>query len=205
MPCAIMQFKKIAASGINLSQRHNERRKFRPKDISDSRYSRYANDYHIINSDMPYTAFIHDLIGKVGCRTRKNSVLMVETVLSASPGFLINLSPIEQQIFFQHAVSFFKREIGQENIISAVVHTEERAPHMHLGFVPLTKDNRLSAKEIVGNRQKLCLWQDKYYEHMNEKFPCLQRGLPAMDTLSTHTNQFVKEECNEKRIVSKSR
>ena len=58
MPCAIMQFKKIAASGINLSQRHNERRKFRPKDISDSRYSRYANDYHIINSDMPYTAFM---------------------------------------------------------------------------------------------------------------------------------------------------
>ena len=29
---------------------------------------------------------------------------------------------------------------------------DEKTPHLHLTFVPLTKDNRLCAKEIIGNR-----------------------------------------------------
>ena len=36
--------------------------------------------------------------------------------------------------------------------MSAVVHMDEKTPHLHLTFVPLTKDNRLCAKEIIGNR-----------------------------------------------------
>ena len=31
---------------------------------------------------------------------------------------------------------------------------------MHLCFVPLTQDNRLSAKEVIGGRDKLVEWQD---------------------------------------------
>jgi hypothetical protein len=31
---------------------------------------------------------------------------------------------------------------------------DEKTPHMHLSFVPLTADGRLSAKDIVGNRKK---------------------------------------------------
>ncbi len=32
---------------------------------------------------------------------------------------------------------------------------DEKTPHLHVVFVPLTQDNRLSAKEIIGNRKKL--------------------------------------------------
>ncbi len=28
---------------------------------------------------------------------------------------------------------------GEENIISAVIHVDETTPHLHCGFVPLTK------------------------------------------------------------------
>ncbi len=31
---------------------------------------------------------------------------------------------------------------------------DEKTPHLHLTFVPLTEDNRLCAKEIIGNRSK---------------------------------------------------
>ena len=186
MPYAIMRFKKTAAGGIVPAQRHNEREKQRYKSNPDIDLSRIANDYHIIKPDTPYKAFINRRIEEAGCRTRKDSVLMVETVLTATPEFLNGLSPEKQREFFRHAVQFFEREIGRENIVSAIVHMDERTPHMHLCFVPLTRDKRLSAKEIIGNRQKMCQWQDKYHEHMASIFPELQRGLSAMETQRKH-------------------
>ena len=70
--------------------------------------------------------------------------------------------------------------------LSAVVHMDEKTPHMHLSFVPLTADGRLSAKEIVGNRQKLTQWQDAFWEHMVKKYPDLERGESASKTGRTH-------------------
>ena len=46
--------------------------------------------------------------------------------------------------------------------VSAVVHMDEKTPHMHLCFVPLTEDGRLCAKEIIGNKKKLTWWQDEF-------------------------------------------
>lgn len=47
---------------------------------------------------------------------------------------------------------------AKETMISAVIHKDEKTPHMHLCFVPLTADKRLSAKEILGNKKKLTWW-----------------------------------------------
>ena len=57
---------------------------------------------------------------------------------------------------------------------------------MHLSFVPLTADGRLSAKEIVGNKKKLTWWQDKYWEHMVQKYPDPERGESASQTGRDH-------------------
>ena len=53
---------------------------------------------------------------------------------------------------------------------------DEKTPHMHVIFVPLTQDNRLCAKEIIGNRTKLIQWQDDFFTHMVAMFPDLERG-----------------------------
>ena len=57
---------------------------------------------------------------------------------------------------------------------------------MHLCFVPLTEDKRLSAKDIAGNKKKLTQWQDKYWEHMVKKYPTLERGETASETGRKH-------------------
>jgi len=57
---------------------------------------------------------------------------------------------------------------------------------MHLCFVPLTQDKRLSAKEIVGNKKKLTWWQDEFWKHMVKKYPDLERGESASETGHTH-------------------
>ena len=61
-----------------------------------------------------------------------------------------------------------------------------KTPHLHLTFVPLTKDNRLCAKEIIGNRANLTKWQDDFHAYMVEKYPDLERGESASKTGRKH-------------------
>ena len=63
---------------------------------------------------------------------------------------------------------------------------DEKTPHMHLCFVPITEDGRLSAKDIVGNKKKLTKWLDEYWEYMVKKYPDLERGESASETGRTH-------------------
>lgn len=57
---------------------------------------------------------------------------------------------------------------------------------MHLGFVPLTQDNRLSAKEVLGNRVKMTKWQDDFFECMNSRWSEFERGEAAIETKRKH-------------------
>ncbi len=110
---------------------------------------------------------------------RKDSVKFIDTIITATPELFAQLSPSDTRKYFEHAMDFLKEEIGEENIFSAVVHMDERNPHIHICFVPLTKDNRLSAKEVMGDRNKLIEWQDKFHDHMALLFPSLERGQSA--------------------------
>ena len=75
---------------------------------------------------------------------------------------------------------------------------------MHVVFVPLTADKRLSAKDIIGNRKKLIQWQDEYYEYMSARYPELCRGESAAQTERTHmTVQEFKEFTKDIRKMTK--
>ena len=63
---------------------------------------------------------------------------------------------------------------------------DEKTPHMHLCFVPLTADGRLSAKDIIGNKKKLTQWQDDFWKHMVKKYPDFERGESASETGRIH-------------------
>ena len=67
---------------------------------------------------------------------------------------------------------------------------DEKTPHLHLTFVPLTKDNRLCAKEIIGNRANLTKWQDDFHASMVEKYPDLERGESASKTGRKHCTRL---------------
>ena len=59
----------------------------------------------------------------------------------------------EIRVFFEEALRFLEQHQSKGTILSAVVHMDEKTPHMHLCFVPLTEDGRLSAKDIMGNKK----------------------------------------------------
>ncbi|MCL0178622.1 plasmid recombination protein, partial [Klebsiella pneumoniae] len=92
----------------------------------------------------------------------------------------------EQRAYFAATLDFVAGRVGKQNIISAVVHMDEKTPHLHLTFVPLTQDNRLCAKEILGNRASLTKWQDDFHAYMVENYPDLERGESASKTGRKH-------------------
>ena len=117
---------------------------------------------------------------------RKNSIRFVDTLITASPSFFINKRPEEIERYFRTALNFFEEKVEEKNIISAVIHVDERTPHLHLVFVPLTKDNRLSAKEIIGGPAGCRKWQDEFFEKMASVFPELKRGRSVRETGRDH-------------------
>ena len=78
------------------------------------------------------------------------------------------------------------KNLGEKNIISAVVHLDEGTPHMHLVFCPINKDGKLSAKSILGNQKSLSEWQTRYYNYMHERWNELERGKSAQETKRKH-------------------
>ncbi|MFX2403037.1 plasmid recombination protein, partial [Acinetobacter baumannii] len=59
----------------------------------------------------------------------------------------------------------------------AMVHKDEKTPHMHVGFVPITEDGRISAKDFFGKKQQLAKLQDKFHDHMVREGFDLERGV----------------------------
>ena len=187
MPYAILRFQKRKAGSVAACERHNERKKEAYKSNPDIDMERSKYNYHLVPPPRyTYKKEINRMVQAAGCKVRKDSVMMVETLITASPEFMNSLPPKEQKAYFAMALDFIAERVGKENILSAVVHMDEKTPHMHLSFVPLTEDGRLCAKEIVGNKKKLTQWQDRFWEHMVKKYPDLERGESASETGRDH-------------------
>lgn len=186
MAKAVLRFAKHKGSPAARLEGHHERKKEKYKSNPDIDTTRSKYNVHLIMPQMSYKKEIDTRITKAKCRTRKDSVRFIDTIITASPEFFKGKSYDEMVRFFTHGLEFIKSEIVPENIFSAVIHLDEKTPHMHLCFVPLTEDNRLCAKEILGNSTKMVQWQDKFYEYMIKFYPKLERGEPARDTHRKH-------------------
>lgn len=189
MPYAILRFQKKKAGGVSACYTHNERKKEAYKSNPDIVAERKSDNYHLVLPKQTYLREVKRMIAAAGCRTRSNSTVMVETLITASHDFMMTLKPPEQREFFERALAFVESKIGKENIIAAVVHMDEKTPHMHLSFCPITKGKNgmsLSAKTILGNQATLSKWQTNFHNAMSERWPELERGVSSMITKRKH-------------------
>lgn len=183
---AILRFAKYKGPEISGIEAHNERTKEKYASNPDIDPTRTHLNFHLIKPQDKYRAESNRQIKEAGCRTRSDSIRVMEALFTATPEFFKGKKRSELKEFFGEALEFIKQNQAPETIISAVVHLDEETPHMHLCFVPLTEDKRLCAKEIVGNKKKLTEWQDRFWEHMVKKYPDLERGESASETGRDH-------------------
>lgn len=112
-------------------------------------------------------------IKAAGAKTRANSVLALDTLYTASPKFFQGKTNEENDKFFRDCLKFHESHFG--HIISAVIHYDETTPHLHIISVPLTKDGRLSARDVIGNKSKMSKTQDSFFEQVGRDYG-LERG-----------------------------
>ena len=156
------------------------------KSNPDIDLERTRENYHIIGPCTNYRKEVLQKIEEAGARMRKDSVVLQDCFIGATPEWIHGKLPEKQREYFEYAVRFFEDTFGRKNIISAVVHMDEATPHMHLSFVPLTKDGRLSSKELIGGPKGLSQLQEAFYVHMSKRYPDLSRGISARVTQRQH-------------------
>ena len=191
MAYAIMRIEKCKMGAVSRIEKHHERKKDVYKSNPDIDLNRSDLNFHIKDPPDSYRKLIRKRIEEVGCRTRKDSVVMQDSICTASPEFFKGKTSRQKEDFFRMAYRFYVKTFGEENILSAVVHLDERTPHMHVCFVPITKDGKLSSKTVIGGPAGLVKLQDDFYSHMLYNFPELKRGIPKRITHRKHLPTYL--------------
>ena len=141
------KFKKEAVRGI---QSHNERER-ESHSNPDIDYERSGHNYDLHEPAADnYAQAIQNRIDDLLLvkAVRKDAVCMCGLIVSSDSAFFEKLSPEDTRRFFEESKSFLTEFVGAKNVISAMVHMDEKTPHMHFLHVPVTPDGRLSAKTI---------------------------------------------------------
>lgn len=111
-----------------------------------------------------------------------------EFMMSASPEYFEGKSRQEVREWAENSLKFVTDKIGinKDNVLHAVVHMDEKTPHLHVVAVPLVekydgrkKENVLaiSRKHFIKTRQDMANVQTNYVDFMNEKGFDLERGM----------------------------
>lgn len=106
-------------------------------------------------------------------RVRSDSNWISEFIIYAPVGVKMTLE--REREYFQTVHDYFLAETGQENLLSSIVHKDEATAHMHYSFCPITKDNRLSSKNIM-TRQFLRQIHNELPKVLQDKGFDVQRG-----------------------------
>lgn len=84
---AILRFAKYKGPGVHDIEAHNERRKEKYASNPDIDTGRSGLNFHLAEPAGRYRQEAERLIREAGCRTRKDSVRVVEVLVTASPEF----------------------------------------------------------------------------------------------------------------------
>ena len=92
---------------------------------------------------------------------------------------------------------------GAENVISAMVHMDEKTPHMHFLHVPVTQEGRLNANKIY-TRQSLKKLQSDLPLHLQRCGFTIQRGVeqkPGAARKHLDTREYKQQQEENNRLA----
>ena len=115
---AILRFAKYKGPEIGHIEAHNERSKEKYASNPDVDTSRSHLNVHLVTPQRKYRAEAEKQIAEAGCRTRSDSVRVVESLVTASPEFFKGKKKAEIKAYFQEALDFIREHQDQKTIIS---------------------------------------------------------------------------------------
>lgn len=142
---------------------------------------------------------VRQRIEQSGVKVRKNAVLAVEHLLTASPevfGYNVRETEGKKKLygntqawkeFEQASLKWLEKRYGRENVVNFTVHMDESTPHIHAVVVPIL-DNKLNCRAYLGGREKMSEMQTSFaqaVEHIG-----LQRGIEGSKAKHMELKEF---------------
>ncbi len=192
MAYGICRIQKLKAGSVSGSALHTNRERYTPNADPEKQHIRIIGE-----PDSPKTPDLETLVRKrIGNQTiRKNAVLAVEFLLTASPEYFRpddpgragHYEPQRLEDFQHQACEWLINNYG-ERIVRAELHLDEATPHIHAYLVPLDEKGKLNCRALFGgSRYRLSELQDSFAQAMTPLG--LERGIKG--SRATHTE--VKE------------
>lgn len=186
---AIIRTKKFKAVA-SLKSRESHTFRTRPTENADPKK---AHKNELLYGRIDYSAYLAEKLAayKEKNHVRKDAVLAIEYLLTASPEFFENLNIAEREAdlvkWKEEQVEFLKAKHGVENLLCVYMHLDEKTPHIEAYVLPIDPKGKLNCKHFLGGAKKLSDLQTAYAAH-NKKFG-LERGILG----STASHQRVKQ------------
>ncbi|MCA9766579.1 MAG: plasmid recombination protein [Carnobacterium sp.] len=137
------------------------------------------HNYDLVDSDENLYNQVKNRVAALkesGSRVQKNSVVMYSNILTVSVEQAKIWGEEKTDDYFKACYEFFSEEFGKENVVSAKIHKDETAPHMHLHFVPVNKENGKLQARISMNKAKINYIHDELPKFLQERDFEVERG-----------------------------
>ncbi len=122
-------------------------------------------------------------------KVRKNAVLAVEYLVTASPEAMQGKSRQEQDVYFNDSLNWLRNKHGAENVVYAGIHRDETTPHMYAYIVPKDERGKLNCRSFYGEREALSKMQTDFFEKVGKQHG-LERGLEGSRARHTEIRQY---------------
>ena len=178
MSFSICRIAKVKAGGVTGIQIHDRREKesvsHTNKDID---WSKTHENVDLLNQQERFRTVVSNRIAELNLpkALRKDATVMTQCLVTSDSAFFERMSRADQTEYFRKSLDFIEKRYGKENMVSATIHYDEKTPHMHVNFVPVTGDGRLSARDLF-SPAKLRKLQDDYNRTCRENGYDLERG-----------------------------
>ena len=187
MSYAIIRNEKYKRENLKGIYRHNERRNKNYSNKNINQELSYLNYFlkdckHSYEKEFELIREKYNLKGQI--KTVSN--IVCEYIITSDKEFFNSIGAEETKRYFETAYKFVcdYKNLGEQYILSAKVHMDEKTPHMHIVFIPVvhTKDkkgdniDKISCSEFWKGKNSYQILQNNFYKYMITCGFHLERG-----------------------------
>ena len=133
-------------------------------------------------------------------KRRKNAVLAVEYLITASPEDMHSKTLEQQMAYFHDSIEWLKAKHGEQNIVNIGIHFDETTPHLYAYVVPIDQRGKLNCRAFLGGAKALSDMQSDFAERVGKKHG-LERGIKGSKAKHQRVSKFYANINNKEQIA----
>jgi hypothetical protein len=196
---AIARTTKQKGGSVASSGHHNDR----TRETLNADPERLGHNRILIGDDRNVRERVSEVIREHGGKPRSDSVEAVEIMLTATHEYFIDehgeIDEKKLAKFLEQAKAFLRDPRSGGICVKAVLHLDERTPHVHGHKVPIDPNGKLNCKFYLGGREKMAAFQDLYHSYMAPLE--LERGERGSQARHVDIQKFYGAITQEHRLI----